>query len=198
MDVQVSITFLKRWGFELALAGCVVCLGWLVRGDARSLASGSLRNAGFPDTYISRIHLELTNQHVTLTWSGPDASRQETGPFRSSTGAGWGTNDCNDPIESNCVSSLCTPKGLRKVEGFSEYMKDGHGYRFVTWIDRRRAIAFHSHPSVMTYPSSQGCVRLEPYAAQLLYDNSIERVTEILVDGTWTNPAVTNKGGLGQ
>jgi hypothetical protein len=41
---------------------------------------------------------------------------------------------------------------------------------------------------VEPYPASKGCVRLEPFAARLIHDNSIEGVTEIVIDGTWTNP----------
>jgi hypothetical protein len=180
------------------IVGCVVCVEWLIRVNARPSPPGevpSLTNAGFPATFISRIHLDLSspNQYVTLTWTGRDAARQESGPFCSSPGAGWGTNDCNDSIESNCQHSLCTPKGLRKVEGFSDRMKDGHGYRYVTWIDKGRAIAFHSYPLVASYPASQGCVRLEPHVARLIYDNAIEGVTEILIDGTWTNPKTTKQ-----
>src|SRR5688572_25005881 len=60
----------------------------------------SLRSSDFPDTHISLIHLDLTSPHhwVTLTWSGPHASDQETGPFHSSPGAGLGFNDCKDPV----------------------------------------------------------------------------------------------------
>src|SRR5690606_38332821 len=80
----------------------------------------ALRNSDFPDTHISLIHLDLTSphQHVNLTWTGPHASDQETGPFHSSPGAGLGFNDCNDPVESNCNGSQCTPKGDRTVKGF--------------------------------------------------------------------------------
>lgn len=156
------------------------------------LAETSLRNANFPSTYIGRIHLDLSSPYhwVGLTWVGPDANSQDTGPFRCSPGAGWGTNDCNDPVESNFPDSRCTPKGVRKVEGLQNHMKDAPELRYVSWIDMRRAISFHSHASVPSYPASQGCVRLEPYAAQLIHDNSIVGTTEIVIDGTWTNPNV--------
>jgi hypothetical protein len=52
-----------------------------------------LRNPDFPRTYISRIHLDLAspNHFVNLVWTGPNASRQQSGPFRSSPGAGGAT-----------------------------------------------------------------------------------------------------------
>jgi len=150
----------------------------------------SQRNSDYPNTHIDRIHLDLTspNHWVRLTWIGPDAANQLSNPFRSSPGAGWGTNDCNDPVESNCPDSRCTPKGLRKVEGLMDHLKDTPGHHYVTWIDKRRSIGFHSCPSVEPVPASAGCVRLEPYAARLIHDNSIVGKTEILIDGTWTNP----------
>ncbi len=177
----------------IAIAVFVVHLGWLFFSKATSLQPGEFppqRNIDFPSTYIRKIHLNLTSpdHFVLLIWAGSKAANQAVGPFHSSPGAGWGTNDCNDPVESNCPDSMCTPKGLRKVEGFLDYLKTDKEYRYVTFIDRRRSIGFHAHPSIPAYPASQGCVRLEPYAARLIHDNSIEGVTEILIDGTWTNP----------
>ena len=188
------LRFVKRWGLVVALVICVANLGWILYGATTALRPGevrSLRVIDFPNTYIDRIHLDLTspNQFVTLTWTGPSAAAQETGPFHSSPGIGWGTNDCNDPVESNCPGSNCTPKGLRKIEGFADHLKDEPQFRYVTYIDARRSIGFHSCPAVETYPASHGCVRLEPYAARLIHDNSIVGKTEILIDGTWTPPA---------
>lgn len=185
------LRFVRRWGLEIALVACVAHLGWLVYAVANAAQPGvvaSQRNWDFPNTYIERIHLDLTSpkHYVTLTWAGPHAASQDTGPFRSSPGQGWGTNDCNDPVESNCPNSMCTPKGLRKVEGLEDCMRSKPHLRYLTVIDKRRAIGFHSHPTVPPYPASQGCVRLEPYAARLIHDNSIAGTTEILVDGTWT------------
>ena len=185
--------FLSRRGLEVALFACMAHLGWLMYADANPEESGvvsSQRNRDFPNTHIGRIHLDLTspNYWVQLTWAGPDAASQDAGPFRSSPGAGAGCNDCNDVVESNCPNSMCTPKGVRKVEGFADYLKDSPEHLYVTWIDVRRAIGFHSCPSVEPNPASAGCVRLEPYAARLIYDNSIVGKTEIVIDGTWTNP----------
>lgn len=172
---------------------CTAHLGWLVYGAAFPKEPGAVpnqRNKDFPNTYIGRIHLDLTSPHhwVTLTWKGPRAAHQDRGPFRSSPGAGWGTNDCNDPVESNCPGSNCTPKGTRLVEGFADHLQDTPQYRYVTWIDKRRSIGFHSCRKVEPYPASAGCVRLEPYAARLIHDNALEGLTEIVIDGTWTKP----------
>ena len=186
--------FMRCWGLELTLLVCLANLSWALYGTlpaADPSVVPSLRNANFPETYISRIHLDLTspNHFVELTWDGPQAGAQDRGPFRSCPGRGWGDNNCGDPVESNCHGSNCTPIGLRKVEGHQEHLESSPTYRYVTLIDGRRAIGFHAHDSLPPYPDSQGCVRLEPAAARLIYDNSIARKTEILVDGTWTNPS---------
>ncbi len=85
------LQFLRRWWLDSALVVSVANLGWLVYASATALGLGevpSLRNADFPNTYIERIHLDLTppNQYVTLTWDGPNAASQEAGPFHSSPG----------------------------------------------------------------------------------------------------------------
>jgi hypothetical protein len=67
-------------------------------------------------------------------------------------------------------------------------LQDNPQFRYVTLIDARRVIGFHAHPSLPPFPASQGCVRLEPYAARLIHDNSIKGKTEIVIDGTWMNP----------
>lgn len=195
--LRVSGKLLNAW-----MIVCAVCLAWVlpaIVADEGRIISQSFRNNDFPRTYISRIHLDLTApfQYVRLAWVGPDADLQEKGPFASSPGCGWGTNDCDDVLESNCPDSRCTPKGRRTVEGFREHLKGAPECRHVTFIDVRRRIGFHSHPSVPPFPDSQGCVRLEPYAAQLVYENSIEGVTEILIDGTWTNPKNLGSGEPG-
>lgn len=180
-----------HWRYESALVVCGIALCGLLSPIPVSENDGSipkLQNKDFPSTHIGRIHLDLTspNHWVRLTWSGPQATSQDVGPFRSSPGAGWGTNNCNDPIESNCPGSRCTPKGRRLVEGLMDHLQDTPGHSHVTVVDERRAIGFHSHSTIPPFPDSQGCVRLEPYAARLIHDNSIVGQTEILIDGMWT------------
>jgi len=194
--------FLTRRWLEGALVVCVAHLGWLGYSAAFPRVPDvvpSQRNSDFPNTNIGSIHLDLTspNHWVRLTWVGPEADEQDVGPFRSSPGAGWGNNDCNDPIESNCPDSKCTPKGMRMVEGFMDHLKDTPGFRYVTLIDARRRLGFHACNTVPRVPASAGCVRLEPYAARLIHDNSIVGKTEIVIDGTWTNPNVAGSGERG-
>lgn len=196
MMPELSMDLLRRIvrnrGLEIAALIAAVNLAWSVYELVASLAPGevqSLRVVDYPRTAIAMIHLDVTspNHSVVLTWRGPTANRQPTGPFPSSPGAGWGTNDCNDPVESNCPDSHCTPKGLRRVEGFMDHLTDRTDCRYVTLIDASRRIGFHSTPGTLApFPSSQGCVRLEPRVARLIYDNSVKGETEILIDGTWT------------
>lgn len=151
-------------------------------------ASTSLRNADFPRTYIRRIDVDLTssNHWVRLTWAGPQAASQESGPFHSSPGRGLGNNDCDDAAESNRNGSNCTPKGTFAVRGFSNSMETCSVCRFVTWFQIERGIAFHYYPDVPGYPASHGCVRLEDLdAAQLIHNNAKVGATEVIVDGNW-------------
>jgi hypothetical protein len=155
--------------------------------DQTAPSDTSLRNADFPRTYISSIRVDLTspNHWVRLTWSGPDADSQETGPFHSSPGRGLGNNDCDDVDESNRDGSNCTPKGTMQVQGFSESMPMYSHCRHVTWFQIARGIAFHYYPTVPNYPASHGCVRLDAHAAQLIHNNAKIGATEVVVDGKW-------------
>lgn len=155
---------------------------------ADGAADTSLRNADFPNTYISHIEIDLTSpQHeVRLTWSGRLAARQKRGPFHSSPGAGLGYNNCNDIDESNRPDSNCTPKGEFAVEAFSDYLNSYPNCRYVTWIHTSRGVAMHSHPQVPSFPASHGCVRLDESAAQLIHNNSLIGKTKVTIGGTWT------------
>jgi hypothetical protein len=155
--------------------------------DQTATTDTSLRNDDYPRTYISAIEVDLTspNHWVRLTWSGPEATSQETGPFHSSPGRGLGNNDCNDFDESNRTDSNCTPKGKMQVQGFSDSMPTYSHCTFVTWFLASRGIAFHYYPSVPNYPASHGCVRLDEHAAQLIHNNAKIGATEVTVDGNW-------------
>jgi hypothetical protein len=148
----------------------------------------SLRDADFPRTYISKIHVDLTspNQWVTVTWAGPNARFHPTTQYHSSAGRGLGTNNCDDPAESCRVDSNCTPKGTMHVQAFSNSMEGSPEVRFVTWFDQKRGIALHYYPFVPNYPASHGCVRLDAYAGQLIHNNSKIGETEVVIDGKWT------------
>lgn len=194
-----NLNFLRRYALEILAIAFAGYFAWIIfAGGARQDSSDifSLSVPDFPVTHIERIHLDLTgpNHFVTLQWAGPLAAQQDRGPFQSSPGAGWGKNDCNDPVESNCPDSHCTPKGIRIVEGFMDFLKDSPVHQYVTLIDKERRIGFHSCPVVENYPASKGCVRLEPYPARLIHDNSIAGETEILIDGTWTKPLAAELG----
>ncbi len=150
----------------------------------------SLRNSDYPNTFISAIQVDLTspNHWVRLSWTGPQAASQPTGPYHSSPGRGTGTNNCDDAVESNRDGSNCTPKGVKTVEGFSDFLPSHPACKFVTWFQRAREIAFHSHSDVPNYPASHGCVRLDVATAQLIHDNAKSGSTTVSVTGVWTRP----------
>jgi hypothetical protein len=152
-------------------------------------ADMSERIDDFPRTYISDIHVDLTgpDQWISLEWSGPQAASQDKGPFHSSPGRGTG-RDCNNKQESQRDGSCCTPKGIRYVEGFNEYLPSRPECKFVTWFHLTREIAFHSSDTLPNYPSSFGCVRVSEEVAQLIHNNSLKGKTRIVVDGEWNPP----------
>ncbi len=165
-----------------------------VRSLAPALAAGShpQRNSDFPNTYIAQIsvRLEDPDHPVTLSWTGPNAGAQETGPFRSSPGAGLRGLNCDIVATSRRSGSTCTPKGTFAVTGFAAHLNSHHEATEVTWFVPARGIALHYYPSVPKYAASHGCVRLElRRVAQLIQNNSRAGVTNVVVDGTWTKPA---------
>ena len=126
---------------------------------------------------------------MTLEWEGPHAQEGETGPFRSSPGAGILGHNCDDPAASQHSGSKCTPKGTFLVEGFEAHLSDDPRAVHVTWFKRDRDIGLHFFPEVPPYAASHGCVRLQSdHAAKLIYDNAVEGVTQVTVGGTWTKP----------
>jgi L,D-transpeptidase catalytic domain len=200
--MKLRLAYKRNWlELPLAIALGLLCLQiFLSRKPARSTSSEmvlhaeqgqadmALRNADFPRTFVGSIRVDLTSpkHEVRLIWSGPESAAQPTGPFHSSPGKGSGDNNCDAWEESNRGGSKCTPKGTRLVEGFSDYMPSTHLCRFVTWFHTSREIAFHSHVDVPTYPASNGCVRLDEFAAQLIHNNSLVGRTQVIVGGTWT------------
>ncbi len=151
-----------------------------------------MRNSDFPRTYIKQVSVSLNDPDhtVTLTWTGPDAAGHETGPFRSSPGAGMRGLNCDDTATSRRNGSKCTPKGTFTVSGFAAHLNSDSRATFVTWFVRERGIATHYFPSVPTFAASHGCVRIElKRIAQLIQSNSRVGLTKIVVDGTWTKPA---------
>lgn len=162
-------------------------------GVAPALAAANpQRNSDFPRTFIEEISIRLEDPDhpVTLKWTGPNAAEQETGPFRSSPGAGVRGINCDNVATSRRSGSNCTPKGTFPVTGFAPQLPSHPEAKDVTWFVPARGIALHYYPSVPTFPASHGCVRLTPRRiAQLIRFNSRVGMTRVVVDGTWTKPA---------
>jgi len=163
----------------------------VAKAPARAAAK-PLRNADFPRTYIKTIQVRLNDpdHSMTLTWTGPQAASQETGPFRTSPGAGMKGLNCDNTATSRRSGTKCTPKGTHTVEGFQSSLNSDSRATFVTWFARWRGIALHYFPSVPPYAASHGCVRIESKrVAQLVQENSRIDLTKVVIDGTWTKPA---------
>jgi hypothetical protein len=149
------------------------------------------RNDDFPQTYIQEISISLDDPDhwLTLTWTGPNADSQETGPFRTSPGAGLRGLNCDDEPTSRRSGSKCTPKGTYPVQGFQRRLNSDSRATYVTWFMQRRGIALHYFPIVPEYAASHGCVRIESEdVARLIQDNSRVDETQVVVSGTWTKP----------
>jgi hypothetical protein len=162
------------------------------RAVTSAAAAPPLRNSDYPNTYIKEISVRLNDpdHSVTLTWTGPQAAAQETGPFRSSPGAGLKGLNCDDTATSHRSGSKCTPKGTFMVSGFADHLNSDSRATYVTWFVRARGIGLHYYPSVPKYPASHGCVRLElKRVAQLIQSNSRVDFTSVVIDGTWTTPS---------
>ena len=163
----------------------------LQAGSPAADPSHPFRNDDFPQTYIQQISVSLDDpdHSLTLTWTGPKADSQETGPFRTSPGAGLKGLNCDDDATSRVSGSKCTPKGTRSVEGFARRLNSDSRATYVTWFMQSRGIALHYFPSVPEYAASHGCVRVELVdVARLIQDNSLVDNTQVLVSGTWTKP----------
>ena len=150
-----------------------------------------LPNDDFPQTYIKEISVSLDDPDhwLTLTWTGPNADSQETGPFRTSPGAGLRGLNCDEEATSRRSGSKCTPKGTYPVQGFQRRLNSDSRATYVTWFMQRRGIALHYFPNVPEYAASHGCVRIElEDVARLIQKNSRVDETQVVVSGTWTKP----------
>jgi len=166
---------------------------WQALQQAGQVADPShpFRNDDFPQTYIQQVSVSLDDpdHSLTLTWTGPNAGSQETGPFRTSPGAGLKGLNCDDDATSKRSGSKCTPKGTYPVQGFAPRLNSDSRATYVTWFKQSRGIALHYFPSVPEYAASHGCVRIELVnVARLIQDNVIVDDTEVVVRGTWTKP----------
>ena len=163
----------------------------LQAGSPAADPSHPFRNDDFPQTYIQQISVSLDDpdHSLILTWTGPKADSQETGPFRTSPGAGLKGLNCDNDVTSRRSGSKCTPKGTRSVEGFARRLNSDSRATYVTWFMQSRGIALHYFPSVPEYAASHGCVRIELVdVARLIQDNSLVDNTQVVVSGTWTKP----------
>ena len=162
-----------------------------LRIPRQTLTAHRLRNENFPDTFIREISVSLDDPDhwLTLTWTGPNADSQETGPLRASPGAGLRGLNCDDEPTSRRSGSKCTPKGTYPVQGFQRRLNSDSRATYVTWFMQRRGIALHYFPIVPEYAASHGCVRIESeHVARLIQDNSLVDETQVVVSGTWTKP----------
>ena len=163
----------------------------LQAGSPAADPSHPFRNDDFPQTYIQQISVSLDDpdHSLTLTWTGPKADSQETGPFKTSPGAGLKGLNCDDDATSRRSGSKCTPKGTYPVQGFQRRLNSDSRATYVTWFVQRRGIALHYFPIVPEYAASHGCVRIESVdVARLIQDNSLVDDTQVVVSGTWTKP----------
>lgn len=191
--MKAPIVARKLRNIALLVAPVIVAV---VLWDYRSLFSEhspsyyELRNSNFPSIFISEVHMDLTTQLVSLSWSGAGETKGETGPFLGAPGKGLGDNDCDSVEESNRPGSNCTPKGTWMVEGVGDQLPTSPNCHFVTWFDMKRSLAFHSHKYVPDVPVSHGCVRLEKHVAQLIHDNVLVGKSIVVVDGQWHRPQI--------
>jgi hypothetical protein len=163
----------------------------LQAGSPAADPSHPFRNDDFPQTYVQQISVSLDDpdHSLTLTWTGPKADSQQTGPFRTSPGAGLKGLNCDNEATSRRSGSKCTPKGTHPVQGFQRRLNSDSRATYVTWFVQRRGIALHYFPSVPEYAASHGCVRIESVdVARLIQDNSLVDDTQVVVSGTWTKP----------
>jgi len=158
----------------------------------RALLQAAGPSGNDDSTYIQEISVSLEDPDhwLTLTWAGPNADSQETGPFRTSPGAGLRGLNCDNEATSRRSGSKCTPKGSYPVQGFQRRLNSDSRATYVTWFMQRRGIALHYFPSVPQYAASHGCVRIESEdVARLIQKNSRVDETQVVVRGTWTKPS---------
>jgi hypothetical protein len=154
-------------------------------------AAGPSGSDDVTHTYIKEISVSLDDPDhwLTLTWTGPNADSQQTGPFRTSPGAGLRGLNCDDEATSRRSGSKCTPKGTYPVQGFQRRLNSDSRATYVTWFMQRRGVGLHYFPSVPDYAASHGCVRIESEdVARLIQNNSRVNETQVVVSGTWTKP----------
>jgi hypothetical protein len=148
----------------------------------------------FPDTYISQINVSLTNQRVTLDWTGPSVTEAEEmvqrvtgdGVINCSTGAGvTGQASCNNEAHSISGGSCCTPIGTFTL-GAQSCVTPRLGLQNFSGF-QRSGVGFHYYPSVPSHPASHGCVRLHRGASRIIFDSARSGHTSVVVSGSFAS-----------
>jgi hypothetical protein len=148
----------------------------------------------FPRTYISQINVSLTNQRVTLDWTGDSVAEAEEivqrvtgdGVINCSTGAGvTGETSCNDPEHSRSSGSCCTPIGTFTL-GAQSCVTPKLGLQNFSGF-QRAGVGFHYYSSVPSHPASHGCVRLHRGASRIIFDSARPGVTTVVVSGSFAS-----------
>ena len=173
-------------------------VGWqlyqetICAGKANEHASTQPRD--FPDTYISQINVSLTNQRVTLDWTGPSVAEAEEivqrvtgdGVINCSTGAGvTGQTSCNNEAHSTNDGSCCTPIGTFTL-GAQSCVTPKLGLENFSGF-QRAGVGFHYYHSVPSHPASHGCVRLHRGASKIIFDSARPNHTTVVVSGSFAS-----------
>ncbi|MDN3556273.1 eCIS core domain-containing protein [Halomonas maura] len=146
----------------------------------------------FPDTYISQVNVSLTDQRVTLDWTGPNVAEAERivrrvtgdGIINCSTGAGVrGETSCNDTGHSTRSGSCCTPIGSFTLGGQSCVTPKLKLQNFSGF--QRAGIGLHYYSEVPRHPASHGCVRLHWGASKIIFDSARPGHTTVAVSGRY-------------
>ena len=116
----------------------------LQAGSAAADPSHPFRNDDFPQTYIQQISVSLDDpdHSLTLTWTGPKADSQETGPFRTSPGAGLKGLNCDNDSTSRRSGSKCTRKERVQWKAFNEDLTANLVLRTLRGLCKAEALRF--------------------------------------------------------
>lgn len=148
----------------------------------------------FPETYISKINVSISDQKVTLDWTGPSVAEAEeivqrvtgNGVINCSTGAGVrGETSCNDAAHSITTGSCCTPIGSFTLGAQSCVTPRLNLQNFSGF--QRAGIGLHYYSSVPSHPASHGCVRLHRGASKIIFDNARSGHTTVEVSGSYSS-----------
>lgn len=160
-------------------------VGGIGRKIQKRCGRRSQTNPRFPNTFISRVNVNLTRQDLSIVWSPSIPAMHRGLPVRIPISSGAGLcslADCNNTGRSTTPRSACTPIGTFSVNNVSDCTLSGHsGARFPTRFSRS-GIAIHAGGGLGS-PRSHGCVRTQLNVAQIIQENSIVGRTNISVSG---------------